>query len=273
MDAGLQAAVAGRYTVEREIARGGMATVHLARRVDSGMQVAIKLLRPEFARVVGAERFHREAAVLGTLDHPNILPLIESGQAGALPFYVMPYAEGASLRDRLVREPRLPLADVLSITAGVAAALDYAHAHNIIHRDIKPDNILFRDDRPAVSDFGIARAIIRAGGESLSSSGLIPGTPHYMSPEQAGQVEELDGRSDIYSLGCMIYEMLAGEPPFHGATVQAILARHIAGSPPSLRVVRPDVPTALERAVMQALAKQPAERPSNGAELIQAMTR
>ena len=273
MDAGLQAAVAGRYTVEREIARGGMATVVLARRLNDGAPVAIKLLRPEFARVVGAERFHRETALLRTLDHPNILPLLETGQAGALPFYVMPFADGGSLRDRLTRTPHLPVDEVRSIVAAVTAALDYAHAHNIVHRDIKPDNVLFRGDRTVVSDFGIARAIVRAGGERLSSSGLTPGTPQYMSPEQVNRVEDLDGRSDIYSLGCMVYEMLAGEPPFRGATVQAILARHVGDPPPGLRVVRPELPESLAAAVRTALAKRPADRPATGAEFLTAMSR
>ena len=173
----LQAAIAGRFEVERQIGKGGWAMVFLARRTDSDEPVAVKVLRPEFARFVGAERFHREVALLGTLSHANILPLVESGQAGALLYYIMPYAEGQSLRERLEREPQLPLADVAGIVRGIAAALDYAHARNIVHRDIKPDNVLFLGGRPMVSDFGIARAIVQAGGEDLSSSGLIPGTP------------------------------------------------------------------------------------------------
>ncbi|MBI1967647.1 MAG: serine/threonine protein kinase, partial [Gemmatimonadetes bacterium] len=181
----LQAAVAGRFVVERELGRGGMAAVFLARSPEGGDAVAIKVLRPEFARVVGAERFHREIALLGNLSHPNILPLLTSGQAGALPYFIMPFAEGDSLRRRLERAGPLPVADVLAIAAAVAAALDYAHARNIVHRDIKPANILFVGECPVVSDFGVARAIVEAGGDSLSSSGLIVGTPEYMSPEQA----------------------------------------------------------------------------------------
>ncbi len=264
----LQAAVAKRYTLEREIGRGGWAVVFLARRSDSSEPVAVKVLRPEYARFIGAERFHREIAVLATMQHPNVLPLVESGQAGALPYYVMPYAEGQSLRDRLAATPQQALADVIDVTRGIAAALDYAHAHNIVHRDIKPDNVLFLGGRPVVADFGIARAIVQAGGEDLSSSGLIPGTPEYMSPEQARGARDLDGRSDLYALGCVVYEMLAGEPPFRAATAQALLARHAHDPPRSLRVVRPDVPEAVEAAVQAALAKRPEERPGSGAELL-----
>jgi serine/threonine-protein kinase len=260
----LQAAVAERYALEREIGRGGWAVVFLARRSDSDDRVAVKVLRPEYARFIGAERFHREIALLATLRHPNILPLVESGQAGALPYYVMPYAEGQSLRDRLAATPQLALVEVIDVTRGIAAALDYAHAHNIVHRDIKPDNVLFLAGRPVVADFGIARAMVQAGGEDLSSSGLTPGTPEYMSPEQARAAHEIDGRSDLYSLGCVVYEMLAGQPPFTGSSVQAIVARHAHDPPPPLRVVRPDVPERVERAIEQALAKRPEERPGSG---------
>jgi serine/threonine-protein kinase len=197
------------------------------------------------------------------MQHLNVLPLVESGQAGALPYYVMPYAEGQSLRDRLAATQQLALAEVIDVTRGIAAALDYAHAHNIVHRDIKPDNVLFLAGRPVVADFGIARAIVQAGGEGLSSSGLIPGTPEYMSPEQARGARDLDGRSDLYALGCVVYEMLAGEPPFRAATVQALRARHAHDPPRSLRVVRPDVPAAVEAAVQAALAKRPEGRPGS----------
>ncbi|MGH7614367.1 MAG: serine/threonine-protein kinase [Gemmatimonadales bacterium] len=264
----LQAAVAGRFAVERELDRGGMARVFLARRPDAGEPVAIKVLRPEFARAVGADRFHREIALLGGLRHPHILPLLESGQAEAFPFYVMPYADGDSLRRRMNQAGPLPLAEALAVAAAVAAALDYAHAQNIIHRDIKPDNVLFASGRPVVTDFGVARAILRAGTESFSSSGLVVGTPGYMSPEQSRGSTELDGRSDLYALGCVVYEMLAGEPPFRAATAQALLARHAHDPPRSLRVVRPDVPVAVEAAVQAALAKLPEERPGSGAELV-----
>lgn len=257
----LQAAVARRFVLERRIGQGGWAVVFLARRTDTGECVAVKVLRPEFARFVGAERFHREIALLSAMQHPNILPLVESGQSGSLPYYVMPYAEGGSLRDRLDRQPQLALAEVIEIVGCVAAALDYAHARNIVHRDIKPDNVLFLGSRPFVSDFGVARAIVEAGGNELSSSGLILGTPEYMSPEQAAGHRDLDGRSDVYSLGCVVYEMLAGEPPFRGPSVQAIVARHAHAAVPPLRVVRPDVLRHVEQAIEAALAKRADERP------------
>ena len=260
----LQTALVGRFAVGRKIGQGGWAVVYLAHRSDTGDSVAVKVLRPEFARFVGAARFQREIALLSNLQHPNILPLIESGQLGSLPYYVMPYAEGRSLRDRLEREPQLPLAEAIDIVRCVASALDYAHAHHVVHRDIKPDNMLFLDDRPVIADFGIARAIVQVGGDDLSSSGLIPGTPEYMSPEQAAGDRELDGRSDLYSLGCVLYEMLAGEPPFCGASVQAIVARHARAPVPPLRVVRPDMPAHVEQAIMSSLAKRPEERPVSG---------
>src|SRR5574341_2438029 len=234
----LQSAVAGRYEVVREIGRGGMAAVFLARAHAAGEAVAIKVLRPEFARVVGVERFLREIVLHRRLRHAHILPLLDTGHAGALPFYVMPFAAGDSLQRRLERAGPLPLAEALAITTAVAAALDYAHAQNIVHRDIKPANILFDGTRPTVSDFGVARAVVAAGGDALSTSGLLVGTPEYMSPEQADGGRALDGRSDLYGLGCVVYEMLAGGPPFTGPSVQAILARHLREPPPSLRSVR-----------------------------------
>jgi serine/threonine protein kinase len=265
----LQTAIAEHYALERELGRGGWATVFLARRVHTGEFVAVKVLRPEFARFVGAERFHREIALLATMQHPNILPLVESGQAGMLPYYIMPYADGQSLRDRLVGVPQMELAEVIDVTRAIAAALDYAHARNIVHRDIKPDNVLLLAGRPVVADFGIARAIVQAGGENLSSSGLIAGTPEYMSPEQARGARDLDGRSDLYSLGCMVFEMLAGEPPFRGPSVQALIARHAHAPPPALRVLRPDVPESVERAITAALSKQPVARPDSGAAFVE----
>jgi serine/threonine-protein kinase len=269
----LRSAIAGRFVLGRKIGQGGWAVVYLAHRADTGAPVAVKVLRPEFAHFVGAARFHREIALLSTLQHPNILPLVASEQSGPLPYYVMPYAEGRSLRDRLEREPQLPLGDAIDIVRCIASALDYAHARNIVHRDIKPDNVLFVDNRAVVTDFGIARAIVQAGGEELSSSGIVPGTPEYMSPEQAMGDRELDGRSDLYSLGCMLYEMLAGEPPFRGSSVQAVVARRAHAAVPPLRVVRPDVPPHVAAAITISLATQPKDRPPCGAALVALLER
>jgi serine/threonine protein kinase len=263
----LRCALPERYRVTGDIGRCGMATVFLASDLEHDRSVAIKVLHPAYARVVGRERFHREIALLTRLHHSNILPLLDSGEAGELPYYVMPHASGGSLRAVVERSGPLSLADVLAITRDVAAAIDYAHAQHVIHRDIKPENIVFEQGHALVCDFGIARAIETAGGEGLSSSGLIVGTPTYMSPEQAGGARDVGVACDIYALGCVVYEMLVGEPPFTGATVQAILARHVAERPPSLRVVRPDVPRHIEEAVHAALAKRPEDRPPSGAAL------
>jgi serine/threonine protein kinase len=266
----LRAALAERYAIEREVGRGGMAAVFLATDRRAAGRVAIKVLLPAFARVMGPERFHREIATLLGLSHANILPLLASGQAGPLPYYVMPYAEGGSLRNHL--DESLPFTHVVAVTRDVAAALDYAHEQNIVHRDIKPENVVFDAGRALVCDFGVARAIIRAGGEELSSSGLVVGTPAYMSPEQASGEQELGPASDLYALGCVVYEMLVGEPPFTGPTVQAVLARQVHERPRSLRVVRPDLPPHVERAVQTALAKRPEDRPQSGAEFVSLLT-
>ncbi|MEE8116470.1 MAG: serine/threonine-protein kinase [Gemmatimonadales bacterium] len=256
-----------RFKIEREISHTGMATVFLAEDLQEARRVAVKILQPEFAATIGATRFHREIRILARLDHPNILPLLHSDEAGPLLYYVAPYA-GTDLRTRLMDETQLPLEEALEITRQVAAALDYAHAHNILHRDIKPGNILLDGDRALVCDFGIARAIEVAAGDSLSSSGLIVGTPTYMSPEQARHEEDIDGRADIFSLGCVLYEMLVGEPPFSGPTIQAVIARITKEPPPKIRVVRPDVPQHVEAAVEAALAKAPIDRPQTAAELV-----
>src|SRR5712691_9101040 len=221
----LQAALADRYALERELGRGGMATVYLARDLRHGRPVAIKVLRPEIAATLGPERFLREIDTAARLTHPHILPLHDSGEAAGFLFYVMPYVEGESLRDRLSREKQLPLGDALQIAREVADALSYAHSHDVVHRDIKPENILFEAGHAVVTDFGIARAITAAGGETLTGTGIAVGTPAYMSPEQLAGGEHVDGRTDVYSLGCVLYEMLAGEPPFTGPTAQAIQAR------------------------------------------------
>jgi serine/threonine protein kinase len=261
-------ALKDHYDIKEQLGRGGMAGVYAAVRVADGEMVAVKVLRPEFAVSVGAERFHREIKFLQTLDHPNILPLLTSEQIGGFLLYVMPFAQGGSLSMMLRERAYLPLDESLDVTRHVAAALDYAHGQNIIHRDIKPGNILFRDGDALLCDFGVARAIVEAGGEHLSSSGLIIGTPSYMSPEQASGKSQLDGRSDVYSLGCVVYEMLVGEPPFTGRSAQAVMARHVGEQPPKLRVVRPELPQHTEDAVLAALAKKPEDRPRSAGELV-----
>jgi eukaryotic-like serine/threonine-protein kinase len=261
-----QRAFQGRFEVVREIGRGGMATVYEAGARDR--RVALKVLHPEWARTLGPERFQREIAFLTSLSHPNILTILESGEAGGLLYFAMPLARGESLRQRIEARRHLPLAEALGVVRDVAAAMDYAHSRNIVHRDIKPENILFEGERALVCDFGVARAIIQAGGDSLSSSGLMVGTPEYMSPEQASGARDIDGRADVYALGCVLYEILAGEPPFTGPTAQAVLARHANDLPPPLRTVRPEVPPRVAAAVLAALEKAPGDRPQSGTALI-----
>ena len=256
----LASALAGRYAIERELGRGGMATVYLAQDLRLGRRVAIKALRPELAVVVGPDRFLREIHVAATLNHPNILPLHDSGEADDVLYYVMPFVEGESLAARLRRDRPLPIDEAVAIARQVASALAAAHRHGIVHRDIKPDNILLDGERALVADFGIAHALGGTAQEKLTTTGLIVGTPTYMSPEQIGGSLQIDGRSDIYSLGCVLYEMLVGEPPYGGPSVQVILARHAAERLPSLRTARSTVPPALELVVHRAMAKAPADR-------------
>jgi serine/threonine-protein kinase len=256
----LRAALAGRYEVERLVGQGGMAAVYLARDLRHGRQVAIKVLRAELALSIGADRFLREIRVAASLQHPNVLGLYDSGEAAGILYYVMPFVEGESLRDRLNREEQLPIHDSVRIAREAAEALAYAHQHGVIHRDIKPENIMLQNGHGLVADFGIARAVDAATGEKLTQTGVAVGTPHYMSPEQALGADHADGRSDIYSLGCVLYELLVGQPPFHGPNAMAILARHSMEAAPSLRVVRQSVPDELEDAVMRALEKTPADR-------------
>jgi tetratricopeptide (TPR) repeat protein len=237
-----------------------MATVYLARDIKLNRPVAIKVLRPELSDLLGRERFLREVEIAAGLQHPNIVPLYDSGSAGGLLYYVMRLVEGESLRDRLDREKQLPLEDALQVTREVAEALSYAHSLGIVHRDIKPANILLSGGHALVADFGVARAITVAGGEQLTERGIAIGTPAYMSPEQASGQDPIDGRSDVYALGCTLYEMLAGDPPFSGRTVQAVIARHQQERPPSLRVVRPTVSLGVQRVIETALAKVPADR-------------
>ncbi len=264
-------ALRGRYTLERELGRGGMATVYLAQDLRYRRPVAIKVLHAELAPALGADRFLREIAIVAQLQHPHILPLLDSGEAGGLLYYVMPYVPGESLRHRLIQERQLPLDEVVRITGQIASALAYAHEQGVVHRDIKPENILLERDQAVLADFGVARALSAAGGESLTATGLALGTPAYMSPEQAAGDDHLDGRSDIYALGCVLYEMLAGEPPFTGPTAQAVMARHSLDPVPSIRTVRSIVPEAIERVVFQALAKAPADRYTTSRQLAEAL--
>jgi serine/threonine-protein kinase len=256
----LSAALAGRYRVERELGAGGMATVYLAEDVKHARRVAIKVLKPELAAVIGADRFLTEIKTTANLQHPHILPLFDSGEADTYLFYVMPFIEGESLRDRLDREHQLGVDDAVRIARDVADALDYAHRHGVIHRDIKPANILLHDGRPLVADFGIALAISAAGGGRMTETGLSLGTPHYMSPEQASAERDLSARSDVYSLGCVLYEMLAGEPPHTGPNPAAILMRILTENPRSLSDIRPTVPLHVASAVAKAVEKLPADR-------------
>ena len=252
--------LADRYRIEREIGHGGMAIVYLARDLKQDRPVAVKVLRPEVAAALGPERFLREIEIASRLNHPHILPLHDSGQADGILFYVMPLVEGESLRQRLIRTPQLPLEEALQITREVVSALSYAHRHDVVHRDIKPENILLSGGVALVADFGIARALTSAGDEQLTSTGVSVGTPAYMSPEQVHDHEAIDGRSDQYSLGCVLYEMLAGVPPFTGPTQQAILARHVLDPVPPLRTLRGTVPSAIEQAVERSLSKAPVDR-------------
>ena len=255
----LMAALADRYAIERELGQGGMATVYLAHDRRHDRRVAVKVLRPELAAVIGADRFLSEIRTTANLQHPHILPLFDSGEAGSFLFYVMPYVEGESLRDRLTREKQLPIADAVRIATEVASALDYAHRHGVIHRDIKPENILLHDGRALVADFGIALAASKAGSR-MTETGMSLGTPHYMSPEQAMGEREITARSDVYALGAMLYEMLSGDPPFTGSTAQAIVAKVLTNEPPPLLPQRRSIPEHVEAAVMTALEKLPADR-------------
>ncbi|HEV8150221.1 MAG TPA: protein kinase [Gemmatimonadales bacterium] len=267
----LSAALEDRYRVERKLGEGGMATVYLAEDLRHHRHVALKVLRPELAAVIGAERFLHEITTTANLQHPHILPLHDSGQVDGSVFYVMPFVEGESLRDRLNREKQLPVEDAIRITREVASALDYAHRHGIIHRDIKPENILLHDGSALVADFGIALAASHTGDTRMTETGMSLGTPHYMSPEQAMGERTLDARSDIYALGCVCYEMLAGEPPFTGPTAQAVVARVLTEEPRSLTLQRKTIPPSVADAVEVALSKLPADRFATAAQFAEAL--
>jgi TolB-like protein/Flp pilus assembly protein TadD len=267
----LQPALADRYRIEREIGRGGMATVFLAQDLKHDRAVALKVLHPHLAASLGPERFLREIKVAARLNHPHIVPLHDSGQAGDLLYYVMPFVDGESLRDRINRVKQLPVDEALEIARDVAAALDYAHRQQVIHRDIKPENVMLHEGEALVTDFGIAKAVTVAASDNLTQTGTAVGTPAYMSPEQAAGEGEPDGRSDVYSLGCVLYEMLAGAPPFTGPTAQAVITRRFTEPVPSVRAARPTVPEGVDQAVTKALARVPADRFSSAAQLAQAL--
>jgi len=270
----LEEGLADRYRIERELGRGGMATVYLAHDIRHDRPVALKLLHAELAATIGPERFQREIKLVARLQHPHILSVHDSGETAGYLWFTMPYVEGESLRDRLRRERQLPVADALRITREVADALDYAHRQGVVHRDIKPENILLtrRQGHALVADFGIARALSESGEDRLTQTGMAVGTPAYMAPEQAAGERSLDARTDVYSLGCVLYEMLAGEPPFMGPTAQAIVAKRLSGEMPRVRLVRPAAPEAVELAIMKALAPVPADRFATAHKLARALT-
>ncbi len=269
----LRRSTADRYTIEREVGRGGMATVFLAQDRRHGRPVALKVLHPQLAVALGPERFLREIQIAARLQHPHIVPLYDSGQAGDLLYYVMPFIPGESLRQRLDREHRLPLEDAVRFARGVASALDYAHRQQIVHRDIKPENVMLHEDEAMVTDFGIAKAVsAAAAADTLTQTGTAVGTPAYMSPEQASGEPELDGRTDIYSLGAMLYEMVAGAPPFTGPTVQAIITKLFTDPPRPIHEHREDVPGWLESAVFTCLEKVAEARFATAAQLAHALT-
>ena len=263
----LNAALEGRYRIERELGEGGMATVYLADDLRHNRPVAIKVLKPELAAVVGSERFLAEIETTANLQHPHILPLFDSGGADGFLFYVMPFVEGETLADRLGREHQLPVDDAVRIATDVAEALDYAHRKGVIHRDIKPANILLLEGKPVIADFGIALAVGAAGGGRLTETGLSLGTPHYMSPEQATGDQSVGPASDTYALGCVLYEAMAGRPPFAGGTAQAVLGQIITKVPEPVTEHRRSVPPNVAAAVARALEKVPADRFRHAADL------
>jgi serine/threonine protein kinase len=267
----LAEALAGRYAIERELGRGGMASVYQARAPGRAEPVAIKVMNPNVADAIDSKRFIREMGIAASLDHPLIVPLIDSGRAGGVLYYVMPCVSGESLYERLQRERRLPVPEALAIARDVATALGYAHERGVLHRDVKPENILLARGRALIADFGLARAIGAADYTKLTATGVIVGTVYYMSPEQLREEPDLDQRTDIYSLGCMLYEMLSGELPFTARTLTDVANRILRGPIPAVRRLRPEVPGAVDEAIGRALAKARADRFRTMSEMLAAL--
>jgi len=265
----LSTALAGHYTIQRELGHGGMATVYLARDLKHDRDVALKVLRPDLAVGIGPDRFLREIKLAARMTHPHILPLYDSGEADGFFYFVMPLVEGESLRDRIEQSKQLAIDEAVAIAKEIAAALDYAHRHEVVHRDIKPENIMLHDGHAFVADFGIGKAVSAAtDDQTLTQTGVTVGTPAYMSPEQASGQGDVDGRSDLYSLGCVFYEMLTGEPPFTGPTVQAVIAKRFLETPPDVTTTRDTVPTHVSQVVSRLMAKVPADRCATGSEVV-----
>src|SRR5215212_6089172 len=259
------------YSIDRELGKGGMATVYLAQDLKHDRVVALKVLHPDLAASLGPDRFLREIKLAARLNHPHILPLFDSGSADGMLYYVMPYVEGESLRERIDRENKIPIDEAIRLTQGIASALDYAHRQGIVHRDVKPENVMLYENMPMVMDFGIAKAVSAAGSETLTQTGMMVGTPAYVSPEQAAGEINLDAKSDQYSLACMLYEMISGERPFSGNTPQSIMAKRFTETPTSLQELRSSVPESVRKAVARAMSTDASGRYSTTAQFGQAL--